>query len=266
MRLGNRQRLLLRVSGIVGVVVAVKLLVHDLGWEVISINPLFSGIVAANIFLMGFLLSGVLSDYKESERLPGELSASLQNLAQEIVGLSLAKPGSDVTPSLRTLSLLAGDLLEWFHKKRRTGEVLDRIDALTPALRRDGSPGAGDHGGAAQAGTGQSAADADTHPDDPRDIVRAGRVPAGRHDHDPALRGADSVAHRTILRIAVLRLRHRVAHGLSADAHPRSGQPLRLLRRLFQRGRLPGAFVDRRGAAGRQRGGSGGHRGGLQRA
>jgi len=132
MRLGNRQRLLLRVSGIVGVVVAVKLIVHGLGWEVISINPLFSGIVGANIFLMGFLLSGVLSDYKESERLPGELSACLQNLSQEIVGLSLAKPGADVAPALRHLSGLAGDLLEWFHKRRLTAEVLDRIDALTP--------------------------------------------------------------------------------------------------------------------------------------
>ena len=56
MRSNNRRRLLLRVSGIVAVVVCCKLLVHFLGWEILSINPLFSGIVAANVFLMGFLL------------------------------------------------------------------------------------------------------------------------------------------------------------------------------------------------------------------
>ena len=54
----NRRHLLLRVSGIVAIVVCCKVPVHFLGWEIISINPLFSGIVAANVFLMGFLLSG----------------------------------------------------------------------------------------------------------------------------------------------------------------------------------------------------------------
>ena len=46
-------RLLSRVSLIVVFVIAAKLIFHFLGWEVLSINPLFSGIVAANIFLNG---------------------------------------------------------------------------------------------------------------------------------------------------------------------------------------------------------------------
>ena len=52
MTINNRHRLLLRVSAIVAVVVGAKLLVHFLGWEIISINPLFSGIVAANVFIL----------------------------------------------------------------------------------------------------------------------------------------------------------------------------------------------------------------------
>ena len=96
MTINSEYRLLLRVSAVVGGVVGAKLVVHFLGWEVISINPLFSGIVAANIFLMGFLLSGVLSDYKESERLPGELGACLENLAQEV---SRIRDGEVRTPT-----------------------------------------------------------------------------------------------------------------------------------------------------------------------
>lgn len=134
MRPGNRIRLLSRVSAIVGLVICAKVGVHYLGWEVITINPLFSGIVAANIFLMGFLLSGVLSDYKESERMPGELAASLQNLAQEAHGLALAKPGADATPVVRASSQLANDILEWFHKRKSTAELMDQIDGLTPLL------------------------------------------------------------------------------------------------------------------------------------
>jgi predicted membrane chloride channel (bestrophin family) len=132
MTINNRHRLLLRVSAIVAVVVGAKLFIHFFGWEIISINPLFSGIVAANVFLMGFLLNGVLSDFKESERLPGELSVSLENLAQEILGIRMAKPEAAVGDCLVVLSQLSRDILSWFHKKHRTGELLEHLNELTP--------------------------------------------------------------------------------------------------------------------------------------
>ena len=132
MTINNQHRLLLRASAVVAVVVCAKLCIHFLGWEVLSINPLFSGIVAANVFLMGFLLSGVLSDFKESERLPGELSACIENLAQEVCGIRMAKREANVSPCLILLSQLSQDILSWFHKKHRTSELLEHLNALTP--------------------------------------------------------------------------------------------------------------------------------------
>ena len=132
MKINNQHRLLLRVGAIVAVVVCAKLVVHFLGWEVISINPLFSGIVAANVFLMGFLLSGVLSDFKESERLPGELSACLENLAQEVSGIRIAKPEANVSLCLILLSQLSDDILSWFHKKHNSTELMGHVNDLTP--------------------------------------------------------------------------------------------------------------------------------------
>jgi hypothetical protein len=130
--IATQYRLLLRCSALVAIVVGAKLGFHFLGWEVISINPLFSGIVAANVFLMGFLLSGVLSDYKESERLPGELSACLENLAQEIYGIRCAKPEAKVGAGLHQLAIINRDLLDWFHKKQRTAELMAQVNQLTP--------------------------------------------------------------------------------------------------------------------------------------
>jgi uncharacterized membrane protein (DUF485 family) len=86
--------LVLRVALIVGAVIFFKLIAHWLGWEIISLNPLFSGIVAANVFLMGFLLTGVLSDYKESEKLPGELAASIESITEETLMISKSKNAS----------------------------------------------------------------------------------------------------------------------------------------------------------------------------
>jgi predicted membrane chloride channel (bestrophin family) len=131
-RISNQHRLLLRVGAIVTLVICIKLLVHYLGWEALSINPLFSGIIAANVFLMGFLLSGVLSDYKESERLPGELSACLENLAQEVSAIRMAKHEADVKPCLVLLAQISKDILGWFHKKHGTEELLEHVNALTP--------------------------------------------------------------------------------------------------------------------------------------
>jgi hypothetical protein len=132
MKINNQHRLLLRVGAIVLLVVCAKLVVHFLGWEVISINPLFSGIVAANVFLMGFLLSGVLSDFKESERLPGEVSACLENLVQEVSAIRMAKPVANVSPCLILLSQISNDLLSWFHKKHSSTELMEHVNDLTP--------------------------------------------------------------------------------------------------------------------------------------
>ena len=132
MKINNQYRLLIRVSAIVFVVLCLKLVVHFLRWEVISVNPLFSGIVAANVFLMGFLLNGVLSDFKESERLPGELSACLENLTQEVSGIRMAKPEAKVGACLILLSQLSNDILSWFHKKHPSSELMGHVNDLTP--------------------------------------------------------------------------------------------------------------------------------------
>ena len=136
MTLGSRTLLLLRASAVVAAVLAAKALAHAMGWEVLTVNPLFSGIVAANIFLMGFLISGVLADYKESERLPGELATSLENLAQEVRGIHCAKPEAQVDECLGRVADLGGQLLAWFHKRITTDAMLGHLNALTPQLAR----------------------------------------------------------------------------------------------------------------------------------
>jgi hypothetical protein len=69
----GRWGLALRAAPLVAAIAAAKLVLSELGWERLSVNPLYASLVAATVFLFGFLLAGTLADYKESERLPGEL-------------------------------------------------------------------------------------------------------------------------------------------------------------------------------------------------
>ena len=48
-----------------------------------ELNALFTSLVAGIIFLIGFLITGVLSDYKESEKLPSEITASIKTLIDD---------------------------------------------------------------------------------------------------------------------------------------------------------------------------------------
>jgi predicted membrane chloride channel (bestrophin family) len=96
----------------------------------LSVNPLFSGIIAANVFLMGFLLSGVLSDYKESERLPGELACSLEAIADEVRIIHKTKQSPAASRCLEHMLDLTLSIKEWFHKRHRTREVMARLNGL----------------------------------------------------------------------------------------------------------------------------------------
>lgn len=84
---------------LVGVIIGIKYLAHISGLEFLTINNLFSKIIAANVFLMGFLLSGVLSDYKESEKILGELALSIDT----IIDANFIRTGYQISISITVL-------------------------------------------------------------------------------------------------------------------------------------------------------------------
>ena len=49
----------------------------------LELSPLLTGVIAAEVFIVGFMLAGTAGDFKEAERLPGELAASLETMADE---------------------------------------------------------------------------------------------------------------------------------------------------------------------------------------
>jgi hypothetical protein len=88
------------------------------------------------VFLLGFLLNGVLTDDKESEKLPGELAAALECLALEVQGLGLQQPQAEVQGSLALLAEFGEALLDWMHEAGPTLHLLERLDALQLSIER----------------------------------------------------------------------------------------------------------------------------------
>ena len=94
-RIGIRQRLRLFfiVFAVVFALSLVKAGVHLAGWEFLGVNLLFPSVVAGAIFIIGFLLSSILADYKECERLPAEIRAALETIHDEAVTFSQSASG-----------------------------------------------------------------------------------------------------------------------------------------------------------------------------
>jgi hypothetical protein len=73
----------LKALAIVALLVAVKLVVDLFNLDVITVSPVITGIVAGVIFTIAIIFTGVLSDYKESEKIPGDLAASIKSLYRD---------------------------------------------------------------------------------------------------------------------------------------------------------------------------------------
>jgi hypothetical protein len=120
----------LQILPLLGGVVILKLVLHYLGWEVLSLNPLFTSIVAATIFLLGFLITGVLTDYKESEKIPGDMASSLAAISDEAICVQKAKKCNQAKELLGHIYGLTGNIISWFHKKERTTFLLQKISNM----------------------------------------------------------------------------------------------------------------------------------------
>lgn len=122
----RRLLMLIKVSTLVLAIGLVKLVAHQLGWEWMRPNPLVTSLVASTVFLMGFLLNGVLGDFKESEKLPGEIATSLETLGLEIQAISSHNPVAQVGYHLAAVAELGDSILEWLLNRIPTAELLRR--------------------------------------------------------------------------------------------------------------------------------------------
>ncbi len=126
----SKWKLAFKVTPFVAVIILLKLFAHQSGWEFLTLNTLFGAIISANVFLVGFLISGVLVDYKEAEKIPGELSCSLEVLTDECYIVYKNKKSKAAINFMKTIHDLTASVIKWLHKKERTETVLNKITGL----------------------------------------------------------------------------------------------------------------------------------------
>jgi hypothetical protein len=76
-------RLAVETLVIVAIIVGLRGLLFALGLEGLAPTALVSSIIGGGIFVMGVVIAGTLSDYKDAERAPTDLAAGLYAILRE---------------------------------------------------------------------------------------------------------------------------------------------------------------------------------------
>ncbi|GIV40133.1 MAG: hypothetical protein KatS3mg033_1933 [Thermonema sp.] len=99
-------------------------------------------VVTAGVFLLGFMLSGTLADYKESERIPGEMASVLENM-EELAVNAAQQTGISASECRHACMQVINTTLQWFYKQSSQEalyEQLHQYALLLHRLSREGAP------------------------------------------------------------------------------------------------------------------------------
>jgi hypothetical protein len=116
-----------KILPILAIVTILKLIAHKYELDVIELNGLFTSLVAGTIFLIGFLISGVLSDYKESEKIPSELAASIRNLLDDTFTIYKIKNSETAKQFIAYQKSFLIPLQDWLYRREKMKFILDKI-------------------------------------------------------------------------------------------------------------------------------------------
>lgn len=95
---------------IVAVLVGIRAVLLALGFNGMASTALSTGIIAGAIFVMGLVVAGTLSDYKEAERAPIDLASGLHALLREGESMHAAWGKPDLTALRQRLIAVVSSL------------------------------------------------------------------------------------------------------------------------------------------------------------
>ncbi len=137
--LRKKFRLFFTVGIIVLLLGGAKAIVHYFGFEFLDLNGLVTSGIGGAIFIIGFLLSSILKDYKEAEQIPTALRTAIEAIDGDLECFARTNERFHLREARLILigviaKLRDGLGLAYHHKN--ISPVLDELRKLTPVLGR----------------------------------------------------------------------------------------------------------------------------------
>jgi len=139
----SKYHLLFSVIPVVILAGVIKIACHLLSWEIIpkELTTFFPSILTGIIFILGFLLAGVVTDYKESEKIPNEMAASLFAILQEAEYIREVQNCPTATVLIARLQSFVPTLKDDFFLKEnnKLHQLLDELSGDVILLGKEGA-------------------------------------------------------------------------------------------------------------------------------
>lgn len=132
-------RLFFTVAVVVLALGCVKAAVHYYGLEILELNSLLTSGIGGAIFIIGFLLSSVLADYKEAERIPADIRTSIEAIDGDLKSFASINADFDLEECRKILLATIDKLrvrLGHARDHKDIPPVLAEIGRLTPIFGR----------------------------------------------------------------------------------------------------------------------------------
>lgn len=116
----------------------VKYIVDSLGWTFVAVNPLLTAFLGGVFFTIGILFAGAVTDYKEAEKIPGELAVAVKTLYGDIQVIPFEKKDASFIPlfqeQVRQLLYIITENFRSNSWKLKTVDV--QLDVLTSLVQK----------------------------------------------------------------------------------------------------------------------------------
>lgn len=87
-------------------------------------------VITGGVFLIGFMLAGTMSDYKEGEKIPSEIACTIESIEDTITLAHGFKGGFELNPLRTQLYAITDSILQWLHRGTTVEAVFDKIRTL----------------------------------------------------------------------------------------------------------------------------------------
>lgn len=141
MQLAN-YRLFTTTLVITAFIILLKYVLHYFELEIIVLGSLHGTVVSGVVFVIGFILSATISDYKEAERIPAEVASAIEDMNEDAISIHANHPSFDLAGYQKQLSAVAksfaGDLRN--SKSNKARAQLSKLGRLNAAMETKGVP------------------------------------------------------------------------------------------------------------------------------
>lgn len=122
-------------------IIALKYGLHTMGWEVITLGSFHTSVITGAFFVLGFILSATIADYKESERIPAEVASVIQSMHDDAMAIHQAYPKFKLKPFTGNMLHIARSFAEDVRdKKSDTQEDIHALNASFLDMEKAGVP------------------------------------------------------------------------------------------------------------------------------